>query len=142
MSKTVRLAGIAYESLVNGPGMRRVFFAQGCKHKCKGCFNPETHSFEDGEIMDMDKLIKDVLDNPILKGVTFSGGDPIEQAHSFAYMAKAFKNSNLNIWCYTGFLFDEQVLNGMARTNETTNELLKYLDYVVDRKICRRAKKP
>lgn len=101
MSKTVRLAGIAYESLVNGPGMRRVFFAQGCKHKCKGCFNPETHSFEDGEIMDMDKLIKDVLDNPILKGVTFSGGDPIEQAHSFAYMAKAFKNSNLNIWCYT-----------------------------------------
>ena len=105
MNKTVRLAGIAYESLVNGPGMRRVFFAQGCKHKCEGCFNPETHSFDGGEIMDMDKLIKDVLDNPMLKGVTFSGGDPIEQAHSFAYMAKAFKKANLNIWCYTCLLY-------------------------------------
>ena len=106
MNKTVRLAGIVYESLVNGPGMRRVFFAQGCKHKCEGCFNPETHSVDGGEIMDMDKLIKDVLDNPMLKGVTFSGGDPIEQADSFSYMAKVFKNSNLNIWCYTGYTFE------------------------------------
>ena len=132
MSKTVRLAGIAYESLVNGPGMRRVFFAQGCKHKCKGCFNPETHSFEDGEIMDMDKLIKDVLDNPILKGVTFSGGDPIEQAHSFAYMAKAFKNSNLNIWCYTGYTF-EYILKHKKERNGW-QELITNIDVLVDGK--------
>lgn len=109
MKKTVRLAGIAYESLVNGPGMRRVFFAQGCKHNCKGCFNPETHNFDGGEIMDMDELIKDVLDNPLLKGVTFSGGDPIEQAHSFSYMANIFKSSNLNIWCYTGYKFEDLI---------------------------------
>ena len=130
MSKTVRLAGIAYESLVNGPGMRRVFFAQGCKHKCKGCFNPETHSFEDGKIMDMDKLIKDVLDNPILKGVTFSGGDPIEQAHSFAYMAKAFKNSNLNIWCYTGYTFEK--LLEVMKVDTAISELLNNIDVLVD----------
>lgn len=130
MNKTVRLAGIAYESLVNGPGMRRVFFSQGCKHKCKGCFNPETHSFEDGEIMDMDKLIKDVLDNPMLKGVTFSGGDPIEQAHSFAYMAKAFKNSNLNIWCYTGYTF-EKLLEAM-KVDTAISELLNNIDVLVD----------
>lgn len=130
MSKTVRLAGIAYESLVNGPGMRRVFFAQGCKHKCKGCFNPETHSFEDGEIMDMDKLIKDVLDNPILKGVTFSGGDPIEQAHSFAYMAKAFKNSNLNIWCYTGYTFEK--LLEVIKVDTAISDLLNNIDVLVD----------
>ena len=130
MSKTVRLAGIGYESLVNGPGMRRVFFAQGCKHKCKGCFNPETHSFEDGEIMDMDKLIKDVLDNPILKGVTFSGGDPIEQAHSFAYMAKAFKNSNLNIWCYTGYTFEK--LLEVMKVDTAISELLNNIDVLVD----------
>ena len=130
MNKTVRLAGIAYESLVNGPGMRRVFFAQGCKHKCKGCFNPETHSFEDGKIMDMDKLIKDVLDNPILKGVTFSGGDPIEQAHSFAYMAKAFKNSNLNIWCYTGYTFEK--LLEVMKVDTAISELLNNIDVLVD----------
>ena len=132
MNKTVRLAGIAYESLVNGPGMRRVFFAQGCKHKCEGCFNPETHSFDGGEIMDMDKLIKDVLDNPMLKGVTFSGGDPIEQAHSFAYMAKAFKKANLNIWCYTGYTF-ESLLEKMENDNEV-RELLENIDVLVDGK--------
>ena len=92
MKKTVRLAGIAYESLVNGPGIRRVFFAQGCKHNCKGCFNPETHSFDKGIVLEIDKLIKDVLENPMITGVTFSGGDPIEQAHSFSYMAKILKN--------------------------------------------------
>ena len=130
MNKTVRLAGIAYESLVNGPGMRRVFFAQGCKHKCEGCFNPETHSFDDGEIMDMDNLIKDVLDNPMLKGVTFSGGDPIEQAHSFAYMAKAFKNSNLSIWCYTGYTFEE-LLEAM-KVDTSLRVFLNNIDVWVD----------
>ena len=132
MNKTVRLAGIAYESLVNGPGMRRVFFAQGCKHKCEGCFNPETHSFDDGEIMDMDNLIKDVLDNPMLKGVTFSGGDPIEQAHSFAYMAKAFKNSNLSIWCYTGYTFEE-LLEAM-KVDTSLRDFLNNIDVLVDGK--------
>ena len=132
MNKTGRLAGIAYESLVNGPGMRRVFFAQGCKHKCKGCFNPETHSFEGGKIMDMDKLINDVLDNPMLKGVTFSGGDPIEQAHSFSYMAKAFKNSNLDIWCYTGYTFEE-LLEAM-KVDTSIKELLNNIDVLVDGK--------
>ena len=130
MNKTVRLAGIAYESLVNGPGMRRVFFAQGCKHKCEGCFNPETNSFDGGEIMDMDKLIKDVLDNPMLKGVTFSGGDPIEQAHSFDYMSKAFKKANLNILCYTGYTF-ENILELMKK-NENIRMLLNNIDVLVD----------
>ena len=132
MNKTVRLAGIAYESLVNGPGMRRVFFAQGCKHKCEGCFNPETHSFDGGEIMDMDNLIKDVLDNPMLKGVTFSGGDPIEQAHSFTYMAKAFKNSNLSIWCYTGYTFEE-LLEAM-KVDTSLRDFLNNIDVLVDGK--------
>ncbi|WP_196001087.1 anaerobic ribonucleoside-triphosphate reductase activating protein [Clostridium sp. 1001271B_151109_B4] len=132
MNKTVRLAGIAYESLVNGPGMRRVFFAQGCKHKCEGCFNPETHSFDGGEIMNMDKLIKDVLDNPMLKGVTFSGGDPIEQAHSFAYMAKAFRSKNLSIWCYTGYTFEE--LLELMNSNDGINELLNNIDVLIDGK--------
>ena len=132
MKKTVRLAGIAYESLVNGPGMRRVFFAQGCKHNCKGCFNPETHNFDGGEIMDMDELIKDVLDNPLLKGVTFSGGDPIEQSHSFSYMANIFKSSNLNIWCYTGYKF-EDLLKKME-LDKSIKDLLNNIDVLVDGK--------
>ena len=116
MINKVRLSGIAYESLVNGPGMRRVFFAQGCKHNCDGCFNPETHDFSGGEEVDMDELIQDVLSNKMIKGVTFSGGDPLEQADRFAYMAKKFKDKGLNIWCYTGYTF-ENLLEIMKKDN-------------------------
>lgn len=132
MSKYVRLAGIAYESLVNGPGMRRVYFAQGCRHNCEGCFNKDTHDFNGGELKDMDELIDDAVGNPMLKGITFSGGDPVEQAESFLYMAKAFKKAGLNIWCYTGYTFEE-VLNKM-KENKSLKELIDNIDVLVDGK--------
>lgn len=132
MKKTIRLAGIAYESLVNGPGMRRVYFSQGCKHNCLGCFNPETHDFNGGEELDMDELIEDAVNNPILKGVTFSGGDPLERAEKFSYMAKAFKESGLNIWCYTGYTFEEIVEN--MKNNKSLKEFIENIDVLVDGK--------
>ena len=130
MSKTVRLSGIAYESLVNGPGMRRVFFAQGCKHNCEGCFNPETHDFSGGEEKNIDDLIKDVLKNKMIKGITFSGGDPVEQAEKFSYMAKAFKKSGLNIWCYTGYTFE--ILLEKMKSEDSIRELIENIDVLVD----------
>ena len=78
----------------------------------------------------MDNLIRDALDNPLLQGVTFSGGDPLEQAHSFAYMAKAFKNSNLNIWCYTGYKFEK--LLKIMKVDKGISELLNNIDVLVD----------
>lgn len=132
MDKDIRLSGIAYESLVNGPGIRRVFFSQGCKHNCKGCFNPDTHDFNGGENRNMDELIESVLDNPMIKGVTFSGGDPLEQAEKFAYMAKAFKNNNLNIWCYTGYTYE--YIREHKDENNGWNELLNNIDILVDGK--------
>lgn len=130
MEKSIRLSGIAYESLVNGPGMRRVFFAQGCKHNCPGCFNPDTHDFTGGEERNMDELIKDVLDNPILKGVTFSGGDPFEQADKFAYMAREFRNNGLNIWSYTGYKFENIIKQ--LENNKGWQDLLNNIDVLVD----------
>lgn len=128
--KKVRLSGIAYESLVNGPGLRRVFFAQGCKHNCKGCFNPETHDFEGGEEFDIDSLIEDVKNNPMIKGVTFSGGDPLEQGESFAYMAKRFKEIGLNIWVFTGYKF-EYILENLDKISGW-RELIENIDILVD----------
>ena len=128
----IKLAGIAYESLVNGPGLRRVFFSQGCIHNCKGCFNPDTHSFDGGLDMDVDLLIEDVLSNPMIKGVTFSGGDPWEQAEKFAYMAKIFKKNNLNIWCYTGYTLEYILTHKNERKG--WNELLENIDVLVDGK--------
>ena len=130
MNKTIRLSGIAYESLVNGPGMRRVFFAQGCKHNCEGCFNPETHDFSGGEEKNIDDLIKDVLKNKMIKGITFSGGDPVEQAEKFSYMAKAFKKSGLNIWCYTGYTFEIQLEK--MKSEDSIRELIENIDVLVD----------
>ena len=132
MDKKVRLAGIAYETLVNGPGLRRVFFSQGCIHNCKGCFNKETHSFTDGEEMDMDELIKAVQENPMLEGITFSGGDPWEQADKFAYMAKKFKDLGLNIWSYTGSTY-EYILENLDK-RPGWREFINNIDVLVDGK--------
>mgnify|MGYP000907004768 FL=1 len=130
MKKTIRLSGIAYESLVNGPGIRRVFFSQGCRHNCKGCFNPDTHDFNGGEEKDIEELIKDTLSNPMIKGVTFSGGDPFERAEEFSYMAKRFKENNLNIWSYTGYTFEE-ILKNMEK-RKGFKDLLNNIDVLVD----------
>lgn len=128
----IRLAGIAYESLVNGPGIRRVFFSQGCRHDCEGCFNPDTHDFTGGEERDMDKLIKDVLDNPFINGVTFSGGDPFERAEEFSYMAKDFQENGKNVWCYTGYTF-EYILENLDK-RKGWRELINNIDVLVDGK--------
>lgn len=130
--KFVRLSGIAYESLVNGPGLRRVFFAQGCKHNCKGCFNPDTHGFDGGELKDIDELVDNIKFNPMIKGVTFSGGDPFEQANEFAHIAEEIKKLGLNIWCYTGYTF-EQILNHIDNEN-SWNKLVNNIDVLVDGK--------
>lgn len=130
MDKKIRLSGIAYESLVNGPGMRRVFFAQGCKHDCKGCFNPMTHDFSGGELRDMDELLQEIRENPMLKGVTFSGGDPWEQAEKFAYMAKEIKKIGLNVWSYTGYTFE--YIREHIEERKGWKELLENIDVLVD----------
>lgn len=132
MANKIRLSGIAYESLVNGPGMRRVFFSQGCRHNCVGCFNKDTHDFLGGEEMDMDLLINDLKDNPMIKGVTFSGGDPLEQAEKFAYIALEVKKLGLNIWCYTGYEF-EYILENIDKKYGWRN-LIENIDVIVDGK--------
>jgi anaerobic ribonucleoside-triphosphate reductase activating protein len=132
MKKTIRLSGIAYESLVNGPGVRRVFFSQGCKHNCKRCFNLDTHDFNGGEERNVEELIRDTLDNPIIKGVTFSGGDPFDRAEEFSYMAKRFKENNLSVWSYTGYTFEEILKNIDKRKG--FKELINNIDVLVDGK--------
>jgi anaerobic ribonucleoside-triphosphate reductase activating protein len=129
-NKMIRLSGIIHESLVNGPGIRRVFFSQGCIHNCEGCFNPETHSFDGGELRDMDELIEDLKNNPIISGVTFSGGDPFEQADKFSYMAEKIKGLGLNIWCYTGYTF-EYIVQDLSN-RPYWESLISNIDVLVD----------
>ena len=127
--KKIRLAGMIHESLVNGPGIRRVFFSQGCIHNCSGCFNPETHSFNGGKEYNMDDIIRDIKGNPIIKGVTFSGGDPFEQGDKFSYLALKLKENNINIWCYTGYTY-EFILKNINRPGWFN--LINNIDVLVD----------
>lgn len=129
-SKLIRLAGIAENSLVNGKGLRKVFFSQGCSHHCEGCFNQHTWEFVGGRMFDMDELVQKVKDEPFLDGVTFSGGDPFQQADKFAYLAKKLHEANINIWAYTGYTFEE--LMKLAQTNPHIKQMINNVDVVVD----------
>lgn len=136
MDNKIRLAGVLHESLVNGPGLRKVLFGQGCRHKCESCFNPSTQSIKGGQLMDMDDLVNEIKNNPMISGVTFSGGDPWEQADKFAYIAKKLKacvtKSNFSIWCYTGYNY-EFILNKVDNVNGWY-DLLNNIDVLVDGK--------
>ena len=126
----VRLAGVIETSINNGEGIRKVIFAQGCKHHCKGCFNPDTHDFNGGYECDTEKIIERINNDYMIDGVTFSGGDPFEQAEAFAHIAKNI-NKDLTIWCYTGYTL-QQIIDNINRPG--WKELITNIDVLVDGK--------
>ena len=121
------LAGIQEDSIVDGPGIRTVFFAQGCPHHCPGCHNPETWSFEGGTEMDENTLFAIADSNPLSRGVTFSGGEPFAQAEGFARLAELLKAAGYEVASYTGYTF-EQLIEGTDRQRS----LLEKLDVLID----------
>ncbi|AGC67104.1 anaerobic ribonucleoside-triphosphate reductase activating protein NrdG [Thermoclostridium stercorarium subsp. stercorarium DSM 8532] len=130
MNTCLRIAGIIRESIVDGPGIRMVVFAQGCKHKCPGCHNPETHSFDGGTLVTINSVIELAKKNPLLDGITFSGGEPFEQAEAFAALAREAKKLNLNIMTYTGYTYEYILAN--ASRYRGWGELLDETDILVD----------
>jgi anaerobic ribonucleoside-triphosphate reductase activating protein len=127
----IRLAGpILKDSIVDGPGIRAVIWTQGCKHACPGCHNPETHSFTGGTLYDVEDIKHKIDELVDQDGVTFSGGDPMYQIEACLELAKYIKTKNLNIWCYTGFTF-ENILE-KAKENKDYLDFLEQIDVVVD----------
>lgn len=129
--KNLRIAGFSKESIVDGEGYRYVIFVQGCNHKCPGCQNPETWDFNAGTDYDEAKLkemLNEISEDPIIDGVTLSGGDPFYQAEACVELVKAIKNlrPELNIWAYTGFVWDELI------KDPDRLELAKCCDVIVD----------
>ena len=130
----IRLATneIQRDSIVDGEGIRSVIWTQGCIHNCKGCHNPETHSFQEGILVDVG-VIKETIDSlEGQDGITFSGGDPMEQAAACAEIAKYSKKLGLNIWCYTGYTFEE--LLKKSEHIPAIKEFLNNIDVLVDGK--------
>lgn len=106
-SPSIDLAGIVPESITDGPGLRLTIFCQGCPHHCEGCHNPETWDFAGGTSTPVDAIFQQVKANPLLRGVTFSGGEPFSQAGAFAALARLLKDAGYEIAVYSGYTFEE-----------------------------------
>ena len=124
----IRIAGTVNDSIVDGPGLRFTVFTQGCPHHCPGCHNPETHDPMGGKDADTADIIAQMLQNPLLSGVTLSGGDPLEQPLPCLEIAKAAHQHMLNVWLYTGYTFEHL----LSQNNEACMALLRETDVLVD----------
>jgi len=121
----LRLFGCVNDSIVDGPGLRYSIFVQGCYHNCLGCHNPESHDVNGGYLKDIEEILKEIDENPLLDGVTLSGG---EQVEALIELSKEIKKRNLNIVLYSGYTY-EQIINDVNK-----KRLLELCDMLVDGK--------
>ena len=128
----IRLASdLQIDSVVDGDGLRTVIWTQGCSHNCEGCHNPGTHDFNGGALVSVDVIKNDLINLKKFKaqeGITLSGGDPFFQCDACTELAKYSKEIGLNVWAYTGFVFEDILKNNKQL------ELLKHIDVLVDGK--------
>ncbi len=120
------------ETIVDGEGIRYSIYLAGCRHHCKGCHNKASWNPQAGSLLTqqkVDEIINEINANPLLDGITFSGGDPFYNPEEFLPLIKTIKErTNMNIWCYTGYTY-EQLMD-----MEVCREILKLVDVLVDGK--------
>lgn len=126
----IRLAGLVHESITDGPGLRLAVFVQGCPHNCPGCHNPETHDPRGGRDITVLEIVRIYDDNPLLSGVTLSGGEPFEQAAALVPLARAIRERGGNVISYSGYTY-EQLLK-RAKADPTITDLLRISDWLID----------
>ena len=117
---------IIEDTTADGPGLRTAIYCAGCVNRCPGCHNPESWDISNGKRMSTEEILKIILADPFAD-VTFSGGDPMYQPEGFSELAAAIKaNSTKNIWCYTGYTFEDILENPRQK------QLLQHIDILVD----------
>ena len=122
----ISVLSVVHDTMVDGPGFRTSIYCAGCPNHCPECHNPQSWDINHGTMTSTEELMKEIMDDPFAN-VTFSGGDPMFQAESFAELARAIRQqSDKTIWCFTGFLFENLV------KNPAQLELLKLIDVLVD----------
>ena len=124
----ISLSGVTGDSIVDGPGLRLTIFTQGCLHHCPGCHNPQTHDPEGGSWADTDDILAAAAENPLLDGITLSGGDPFLQPVPCLALAEGAHKIGLNVWTYTGYTWE-----ALLEENDAEKlALLKETDVLVD----------
>ena len=133
-------ADIKKADVANGIGVRISLFVSGCTHHCKGCFNEEAWDFHYGNEFtnkEIEKIIN-LMDHPYIAGLTLLGGEPLEHVNQQGILPLLRKVKekfpNKNIWCYSGYTFEKDILGRMCKEWEETKELLSYIDVLVDGK--------
>lgn len=112
IEKDIRIAGTAGDSIVDGPGLRMTIFFQGCLRECPGCHNPESWPVRGGRASDAAELLAEIDKNPLLSGVTFSGGEPLLRAGALLPLAAGIRARGLDLAIYTGWTFEEILKDG------------------------------
>lgn len=130
MKDTIRIAGVVRESIVDGPGLRFAVFTQGCAHHCPECQNPETWDFDGGYECEIDKIINAMDENPLLDGITMSGGDPLYQAEASYSLCSKVKEKGLNVVVFTGYTYEE--LMELEKKDPWIEKLLGVTDILID----------
>lgn len=131
-------SAIKYCDIANGTGVRTVLFVSGCRNHCEGCFQPETWAFDNGEVFDtaVEDQIIESLQPEYINGLTLLGGDPFEEENQQAllpFLRRVRKECpNKTIWAYTGYVLEDDLLPGGRKHTKDTDEMLSYLDILVD----------
>ena len=121
----IRILDILEETMADGPGFRTSIYCAGCGHHCPGCHNPQSWDKNGGEPISVEVLFKHIVDADM--NVTFTGGDPMLRPEAFIELAQMIKNNtNKNIWCYTGFTYEEIL------SDKRLSMILPYIDTLVD----------
>ena len=131
-------ADIKYCDVANGKGVRVSLFVSGCTHHCKGCFNEEAWDFQYGKPFteETEKQVLDYLDKSYIAGLSLLGGEPFEHVNQQGLLPLLRKVKarfpEKNIWCYTGYDFEKDIQQKMMVNWSETQELVSYLDILVD----------
>ena len=131
-------AEIKYCDVANGPGVRTSLFVSGCSHHCPGCFNEIAWDFNYGKPFKQDTIdsIIESLKPDYIQGLTLLGGEPFEYSNQKGLLPLVRQVREVlpqkDIWCFTGFLFDKDIIENMCKRWKETNELLSYIDVLVD----------
>lgn len=111
----VQVAGIVRESIVDGPGLRFVLFVQGCPHRCPGCHNPQTHDPAGGSPVPPERILEEFDKNPLVRGMTLSGGEPVDQAERLVPLCDEVLRRGKDLVLFTGYTFEELLKLGQGR---------------------------